>query len=68
MAKQFRCRDLGLECDYVACGHTDQEILDKAELHAGKAHGMSWSPQEIYDNGVDPMHEVEYCEISDDLE
>ena len=66
MEKQFRCRDLGLECDFVACGGDDEEIMREAEIHAEKSHGMQFSLDEIYDNGAEAVHEVPLCEQHDE--
>ncbi|MGH7509170.1 MAG: DUF1059 domain-containing protein [Gemmatimonadales bacterium] len=38
MAKQLRCRDVGLNCDFEARGDTDEEILQQASAHARKVH------------------------------
>ncbi len=68
MEKEFRCRDLGLECDFVACGRDDEEIFDKAELHAEKSHGMQLSFQELYNNGSEAVREVPSCHEWDEEE
>lgn len=38
MAKELHCTDVGFDCDFVARGQTDQEILAQVIDHAGKAH------------------------------
>jgi predicted small metal-binding protein len=38
--KDFHCRDAGMDCDYVAKGQTDDEILKKAGEHAQKVHHL----------------------------
>ncbi len=35
------------DCDWVATGETEEEIMKKAAEHAKKAHGMNEIPQEI---------------------
>lgn len=42
--KDFHCRDAGMNCDWVARGNSNQEILDQAKQHAQQAHGMQVSP------------------------
>ncbi len=47
MTKEIRCRDVGVDCDWVASGETEDEIMKKAAEHAKKAHGMDELPQEL---------------------
>ncbi len=47
MAKVLRCRDVGMDCDFVARGQTEEEILKKAAEHADTDHGMKEIPEEI---------------------
>lgn len=35
------CRDLGMDCDFVAIGATHEEILEKGFQHASVVHGMT---------------------------
>jgi predicted small metal-binding protein len=58
--KDFHCRDAGMNCDYVARGETNEEILRKAGEHAREAHQMTVSPDlarkvesMIHDEGSD---------------
>ena len=36
--KTFKCRELGMDCDFVATGNTVEEVKQKAFDHAGKVH------------------------------
>ena len=36
--KQFACKDMGMNCDYVTTGQTVQEVLQKAMAHAQQKH------------------------------
>ena len=36
----LRCRETGLNCDYVIKGETEEEILKNGADHAIKIHGM----------------------------
>jgi len=47
MAKVLRCRDVGLDCDFVARAETEEEILKKAAEHAGTVHEMKEIPEEV---------------------
>jgi predicted small metal-binding protein len=40
MAKLLKCKDVGLDCDFVARGRTEDEVLKKAAEHARKDHGI----------------------------
>ncbi len=35
---KFACKDVGMECDFVATGVTAKEVMEKALAHAGVAH------------------------------
>lgn len=47
MAKQMRCRDLGMNCDFEARGNTDEEVLQQAAGHARSAHQINEMPPEL---------------------
>ena len=36
--KTFKCRELGMDCDFVATGNTVEEVTKKAFDHAGQVH------------------------------
>ncbi len=40
MAKTLSCRDVGVDCDWHACGTTEEEVLRAAALHAKNDHGI----------------------------
>ena len=35
---KFACKDLGMDCDFVATGATKEEVMQKAMAHGGVAH------------------------------
>jgi len=35
---KFACKDLGIDCDFVATGETKEETLKKAMAHGGTVH------------------------------
>jgi predicted small metal-binding protein len=37
--KTFACKDMGMECDFVATGATAEEVTRKAMEHAQIVHG-----------------------------
>jgi predicted small metal-binding protein len=40
MEKLLRCRDMGLDCDFEACGESAEEALKTAVDHAQAIHGL----------------------------
>jgi predicted small metal-binding protein len=47
VAKQLRCRDVGLNCDFEASGSTEEEVLQKAVAHARTVHQITDMPPEL---------------------
>jgi predicted small metal-binding protein len=47
MAKVLRCRDVGMDCDFVARADSEEEILKKAAEHAATTHDMKEIPEEV---------------------
>jgi predicted small metal-binding protein len=47
MAKVVTCRDVGVDCDFVAKGETEQEVLRQCAEHARTAHGMAELPSDL---------------------
>ena len=47
MARRMSCRDVGPDCDFVARGETDDEIMGQVAEHARTAHGMDEVPPEV---------------------
>jgi predicted small metal-binding protein len=47
MAKVLRCRDVGMDCDFVARADSEEEILKKAAEHAAAKHDMKEIPEEV---------------------
>lgn len=45
--KVVSCRDAGVDCDFVARGKTEEEVLQKAAEHCQKDHGMKDIPKEL---------------------
>ena len=49
MAKTVSCRDVGMDCDFVAKGETNEDIMQQAAEHARTAHNMTEIPPEVAD-------------------
>jgi predicted small metal-binding protein len=47
MAKSMCCRDVGPDCDFVARGETEEEIMGQVAEHAKSAHGIDEVPVEL---------------------
>lgn len=48
MGKVMKCREAaGIDCDFVARGANEAEVLAKAAEHAKKDHGMTEIPAEL---------------------
>jgi predicted small metal-binding protein len=41
VAKTFACKDVGVDCPYVARGETEQEVMAAVSKHAKKVHGYT---------------------------
>lgn len=41
MAKIFACRDVGIDCPYVARGETEEELMADAVKHGKEVHGYT---------------------------
>jgi len=52
MAKTVSCRDVGADCDFVARGDNEEEVLKHVTEHARTAHKMSEIPAEVRDKVV----------------
>jgi predicted small metal-binding protein len=45
---ELRCSDVGLKCDFVAKGHTLDEMMDKANRHSAEVHNKTeYSDEEM---------------------
>ena len=57
MAKVVRCRDVGVDCDFVARGETEQDVLNACAEHGRTAHGIETLPQELVEKVRAAIHE-----------
>ena len=61
MDKMLRCRDLGGDCEFVACAPTEQEVLVKTGRHIQIVHKMKGFSKEFYDRAQTFIQDG-YCE------
>jgi predicted small metal-binding protein len=47
MSKVVKCRDVGVDCDFVARGETEREVLKQCAEHARTEHGMDPIPADL---------------------
>jgi len=47
MSKVVTCRDVGVDCDFVARGETEQDVLEQCAEHGRKEHGMNELPADL---------------------
>lgn len=57
MAKTVSCRDVGADCDFVARGNSEDEVMSQVEEHARTAHSMSPVPDEVRDKVRAAIHD-----------
>jgi predicted small metal-binding protein len=57
MAKVLKCRTVGLDCDFVARGENDEQIMTQVAEHARKDHGMHTIPNDVADRVKASIHE-----------
>ena len=43
--KDFHCRDVGMNCEFVARGDATEEVLAQTERHAEQVHHMKVTPE-----------------------
>jgi predicted small metal-binding protein len=59
LTKVLKCRDVGVDCDFVARGATVEEVMEKAKVHAGKDHGFTEIPPELAEKAKAAIHDEE---------
>lgn len=56
--KVLKCRDTGADCDFVAQGSSEDEVMAKAAEHARKDHGFDDIPPELADKVKAAIHDA----------
>lgn len=41
MAKEIKCKDAGIDCNFVARGQSEDEVMKVAAEHGKQKHGMA---------------------------
>jgi predicted small metal-binding protein len=57
MAKTVSCRDVGADCNFVARGNSEEEVLSQVSEHARTAHKISEIPPEVADKVRAAIHD-----------
>jgi predicted small metal-binding protein len=60
MDQVLRCTDTGLDCDFVICGQTKDEVLNNARDHMKDFHKKEFS-KDLYEKARTAVHEGD-CE------
>lgn len=58
MEKIMKCSSVGFNCDFVARGRNEDEVMTKVAEHARKDHGMQTIPEEVAAKVKAAIHEV----------
>jgi predicted small metal-binding protein len=56
MELEVRCRDIRVDCDYVARGRTEDELFKNAAEHGKSAHKMEQILPEVVEKVRSAMH------------
>jgi len=64
MDKKLRCKDIGLDCDSMVCGRTEEEVLTQAGQHVLDIHGIEGFSKEFYNKARSAIREG-HCEDGD---
>ena len=59
MPKTLSCRDVGVDCDFVATGENEAEIMTKAVEHARAEHGYDEIPPDLAERARAAIKEVQ---------
>ncbi len=62
MDKKLSCKDINLDCEYVACAKTEEEVLRKVGEHIQAIHGIQGFSKEFYDKAKAAILDA-HCEI-----
>lgn len=57
MAKVLKCRDVGMDCDFVARADTEEELLKMAAKHAKTDHNMAEIPADVLEKVQAVIHD-----------
>ncbi len=57
MAKVLKCRDVGMDCDFVARADTKEDLLKMAGEHAKTVHNMETIPDDVLEKVRAAIHD-----------
>ncbi len=57
MAKVMKCSSTGMDCDFVARGENEDQVMAQVAEHARKDHGMQTIPSEVAAKVKAAIHE-----------
>jgi len=57
MTKVLTCREVGMDCDFVARGDNEEQIMAQAANHARKDHGLDSIPPEVMEKVKAAIHD-----------
>jgi len=58
MSKVMKCREVGPDCDFVARGDTEEQVMTQVAEHAQKDHGMNSIPDEVVAKVKAAIHDI----------
>lgn len=58
MAKELRCADVGMECEFVTRAETEGELMEKVVQHAMDVHGITEITPELEEKVASVVREV----------
>ena len=58
MAKEIRCADVGMDCDFVTKAETEAELLQKVVRHAKDVHGITEITPELQQKVAQVIRDV----------
>ncbi len=56
MARELRCSDLGMKCNWSVKAETDEEVLKKATAHAAQVHHLSKIDEPLLQKARSAIH------------
>jgi predicted small metal-binding protein len=56
--RRISCRDIGVDCDFVATGKSDDEVMKACAEHGKMAHNMDALPPELAQRVKSSIKEV----------
>jgi predicted small metal-binding protein len=61
MVKRVSCREVGVDCDFVACAKTEDEVLRIGAEHARTHHNMTEISKEHQNKVRSAIRDAERC-------